>query len=492
MKKEKFKSVPCMLLGAAFFLLPAFLLGGCSNEGDGLTDAGDAGLVELRIRAGSDAAATRAAFGEGTPVEILAYARQKATPEVEAFSGPARVYVAEGTASGAKGDGASLSEVTVARVNNEAVANGKLLVEAGYTYDIVVLVNASPRKSYTNDDGTEKSKFGVLKGTYVSGFAHGSDILAGRATAVRAENTGGVIPVEVSFTGDGTDGQPDAGGNLPHLGSAVKVEARLQQGVFDLLLADDKQSVSLGIDGVRFNYCLPSSANLPLGGGDNPRQMLYAVQVGGYNTSYTAEAVESGVVSVTAPYDESRPKENAAVSGDGYILPCPLKNASDGHNVMNLTFNLLIDGGGVVLTANNVELPEFKPGYRYTFVVEFGVEPGTEKGKIDLLLNVERWNSISWTGAEGGYDDGADRVLVNVGGWNGITYQIAEGGYGGDDRLIISVGGFGNVSWGGSEGRYENIPGKEGVYLILDNFTGVKWQTEEGRFEDEEPSITNR
>lgn len=483
MKKEKFKSVLRMQLGMAFFILPALLLGGCSNEGDGPADADNAGLVELRICAGGDAAATRTAFSEGTPVEILAYARQKAAPDVEAFAGPARVYVAEGTASGAKDDGASLSEVTVTRVNNEAVANGRLLVEAGYTYDIVVLVNASPRKSYTNDDGTEKSKFGVLKGTYVSGFTHGSDILAGRATGVKVENTGGVLPVEVSFTGDGSDGQPDAKGNLPHLGSAVKVEACLQQGVFDLLLDANKQSVSLGIDGVRFNYCLPASANLPLGGGDNPRQMLYAVQSGGYNTSYTVEAAESGVVSVTAPYDAGSPKANVAVSGDGYLLPCPLKNGADGHNVMNLTFNLLIDGGGVALTANNVELPEFKPGYRYTFMVEFGVEPGTEKGKINLLLGVERWNSISWTGAEGGYDAG-DRVLVNVGGWNGITYQIAEGSYGDGDRLIISVGGFGSVSWGGSEGKYESIPGKEGVYLILDGFTGVKWNTEEGKFNE--------
>lgn len=72
--------------------------------------------------------------------------------------------------------------------------------------------------------------------------------------------------MKVTFEGDGSDGEPDRNGNLPHLGAAVKVEARLQQEVFDMLLKGNKRQVCLGIDGIVFNYCLPSVPTCLLSG----------------------------------------------------------------------------------------------------------------------------------------------------------------------------------------------------------------------------------
>lgn len=167
---------------------------------------------------------------------------------------------------------------------------------------------------------------------------------------------------------------------------------------------------------------------------------------------------------VNAPYDENKPDKNVARSGDGYVLPCPLKSVSEGHNTMDITFNLLIDGGGVALNARNVQLPAFNPGYRYTFVVEFGIDPDTEEGRIDLLLGIDRWDTASWTAVEGGYDTG-NRVLVSVGGWNSIAYRIVEGAYGTENRLLIGVDGFDTTSWGSTEGKYEDFDNDGGTYV---------------------------
>lgn len=480
MKKVKFKGVTWMRPASVLFLL--LISVGCSHNGNGTAgDVNTAGQVELCISAGGGAVSTRTAFNEGTPVEILAYARRQDAPGTEAFAGPALIYVAEGMATGLGEEETALSGVTVARVNGKVVADGRLLVEAGYIYDVVVLANTSSQEGLELGNGTKGTSFGVLNGMFISGVTHGQDILAGRASGVVTEQTGGVRKVKVTFEGDGSDGEPDRNGNLPHLGAAVKVEARLQQEVFDMLLKGNKRQVCLGIDGIVFNYCLPSSANLPLVGGSAPRKVAYVVQTGGYNTSYAVRTVQTEAVEVNAPYDENKPDKNVARSGDGYVLPCPLKSVSEGHNTMDITFNLLIDGGGVALNARNVQLPAFNPGYRYTFVVEFGIDPDTEEGRIDLLLGIDRWDTASWTAVEGGYDTG-NRVLVSVGGWNSIAYRIVEGAYGTEKRLLIEVDGFDTTSWGSTEGKYEDFDNDGGTYVTLDNFTGVKWQTEEGRY----------
>ena len=73
----------------------------------------------------------------------------------------------------------ALSGVTVARVNGKVVADGRLLVEAGYIYDVVVLANTSSQEGLELGNGTKGTSFGVLNGMFISGFTHGQDILAG-------------------------------------------------------------------------------------------------------------------------------------------------------------------------------------------------------------------------------------------------------------------------------------------------------------------------
>ena len=154
MKKVKFKGVTCMRPASVLFLL--LISVGCSHNGNGTAgDVNTAGQVELRISAGGGAVSTRTAFNEGTPVEILAYARRQDAPGTEAFAGPALIYVAEGMATGLGEEETALSGVTVARVNGKVVADGRLLVEAGYIYDVVVLANTSSQEGLELGNGTK-------------------------------------------------------------------------------------------------------------------------------------------------------------------------------------------------------------------------------------------------------------------------------------------------------------------------------------------------
>ena len=198
MKKVKFKGVTWMRPASVLFLL--LISVGCSHNGNGTAgDVNTAGQVELCISAGGGAVSTRTAFNEGTPVEILAYARRQDAPGTEAFAGPALIYVAEGMATGLGEEETALSGVTVARVNGKVVADGRLLVEAGYIYDVVVLANTSSQEGLELGNGTKGTSFGVLNGMFISGVTHGQDILAGRASGVVTEQTGGVRKSESYF-----------------------------------------------------------------------------------------------------------------------------------------------------------------------------------------------------------------------------------------------------------------------------------------------------
>ena len=164
MKKVKFKGVTWMRPASVLFLL--LISVGCSHNGNGTAgDVNTAGQVELCISAGGGAVSTRTAFNEGTPVEILAYARRQDAPGTEAFAGPALIYVAEGMATGLGEEETALSGVTVARVNGKVVADGRLLVEAGYIYDVVVLANTSSQRY-------ERNEFrGVERNVYFGGYS---------------------------------------------------------------------------------------------------------------------------------------------------------------------------------------------------------------------------------------------------------------------------------------------------------------------------------
>ncbi len=406
------------------FLCPALLvmgLCGCNKMqpvGTEVVSAG-AGMCELRFDCGT--AATKgglAEFAEEVQVELLVY--QRGYQSGNAFDSPEKIYTVKGKIE------ANGTAIIVTGVDGQPA--DKLSLPQDRSYDILAILNNSPKRELINGDGSPRAIFGSLQGDYISSFRNGWSVLAGKQTV----DVAGDAQVEtVNF------------GNLPHLNTAILTQLKLDEQMFTNLKADDK--VIAGLTSVKFNYCLPASANINIPTGD--KELAYSVIPGSYNTlfeMYPKTATTAALAAATESY----------TSDMGYILPCPLKKAGV-NNEYDITFNLSLNGNGAELRANKVSLPELKGGYKYTFSLEFR-DTGATAGQIDLYLSVVPWDAVSYSTEEGGYGTFETFQNVYVGSWSTVTYTTVDGAYDSDPLYfsIGSVSGWSGVTWSTEEGEY--------------------------------------
>jgi hypothetical protein len=179
--------------------------------------------------------------------------------------------------------------------------------------------------------------------------------------------------------------------------------------------------------------------------------MALTVIGSGYSSSYEVsnKGREVTVLSV----------DSIAESEDGILLPYPglnktIKNGKDYYyNVLNIDFLLQVNGGGVTFSATNVQVPEFKPGHHYRFIVELDYDPTVQKGVVHLLLSIERWSSASWQSAKGG-DVTGNLMQCSLGSWSSVSWRSAKGGANdAANMLITSVSGWSSVTWVSDKGK---------------------------------------
>lgn len=407
-------------IAARATLLTLLLTAGWSCSGH-LPDAPDTPvdgdeMVELRFATGERTAGTRAALADGRPVRLFVYQHPK-TGAVDILGTPYRTV--EGVTDGVDGD------LSVVRLIGGDLTDGKLIVSSGRTYDIVVVADGAPG---AKPEGIRQPNAGII-----TGFTNGQDILAARQTVTAVY---GAKQIDVTFKSNGADND----GNLPHLGSAVMVEATVTQDLLD----QTSGSIEVAVAGMDFRQCLPKNANVLFAHFGSSSAI--SVQGAGNTTSFSANMVKD-TVTVNSP-------DIKVTSADGYILPYPLSTPGQNHNVINADFRLRVNGGQTVLEANSIQVPEFKPGYRYRFIVEFDY-PGTQ-GVINLYLSIEPWQALTWDSTMGGPegDNISQPVKVAVGSWSSVRWSNVMGDDDTDERVIVSVAGWRSVTW-------NNIMGEE-------------------------------
>jgi hypothetical protein len=394
------------------YLILVLLLWGCSSDpGDSPIVVGDdPDEVTVTFSAGNSSALTRAPFSEGDTLKIYVY-------RSGGFSA-APYKVVEGKTGDAGSE--QLSPVILTGGDITAGDDGvnRLTVRGDFTYDFIVVVNASP--------GAQLSDLGTLNSGMLTGFSHGADILSGRAQKVVAL---GESPVEVKFTEYGADD-----GNLPHLCSAVVTEARVTEAFITYVKSLYSNKFDYQVAGMDFRNCLPKSANLSFSG--DPM----ALTVLGSATSYSASILGDEV--------EVDDKGDKAESEVGVLLPCPLQAPGiRNYNVMSIDFRLRVNGAEVTFPAANVHVPEFKPGYRYRFIVEMDKDNDMNKGKVNLLLSVESWSAVSWDAVIGGGEDDEVLMQVTLGSWSSVSWQSVMGDGGTDKWFVAGVSGWSSATW---------------------------------------------
>ena len=396
------------------WMCSAVLWGSCSSD-PGSPDLPDEPSAAVTFSVGSGASQSRAAFREDTPVKVYVFQREDNSDGVDLSATPFKTVEGKSSGSG------NLSDITL--TGGDLDANKSLKLPTGFTYDFVVVVNAS--------DGATTSNLGAWESGRLTGFSHGADILSGRKEGV-AVNVG-QTHVNVTFTEYGADAE----GNLPHLCSAVLVEAKATQALITHL----KGSLDYAVSGMDFKQCLPRSADLPFGGDPMALNILGA----GYTSSYSP-AISGSAVTVTSP-------DNTALSKEGIILPYPLRIPDQEYNVLTIDFGLNVNGGNVTFNATGVRAPAFEPGYRYRFIVELDHDEDVEEGKVNLLLSVESWNSVSWN-AGMGEGETHSWMLISLGSWNSVTWQAVMGEGETSNNIITSVSGWRSATWASNMGEY--------------------------------------
>lgn len=389
-------------------------------------DDDDGEMVELSFATGGGQVSTRTVLEPNTPLRLFVY--QYPQSGTLSYGTPYRMV--EGKT------GADDGTLSTVELTGGDLTDGKLVVSSGRTYEVVVVVDAAPNAKLTG--------IGYPTAGAIAGFTHGQDILAARQKVV--VNYGAKL-VNVIFKSNGAD----TDGNLPHLGSAVAVEARVTTNLIEAVGegTPGSKSVTLEVAGMDFKQCMPKSAGLLFADFGTTGKGI-SVQGMGFTTSYTAnlltgedpESVSSAAQSVT--------------SADGYILPYPLATSGQPYNMIHTNFRLRVNGGDVLLEANSVQVPEFKPGYRYRFIIEFDMptpDPEVTPGTINLYLSVEPWQSLGWDSMMGEDDNAGQFIKVAVGSWNSVTWSSAMGSEDDKARVIVSVRGWSNITWSHTMGE---------------------------------------
>lgn len=404
----------------AGYMILAALLWGCSsdsgNEPPVIEDPDDVTVIFTAGNSATTTASSRIAFPVNTPVKIYVYRRSGTSTQPNFLAAPYKVV--EGVTAGTGTGASDLSTVTF--TGGDITSDKKLTVRGGYKYDFIAVVNATPKATI--------SDMGTLGAGVLTGFIHGTDLLAG--CSIGTGVSGGSGTTEVKFTGYGAD----ANGNLPHLGSAMRTTAKVTEEFLDFMLNTGDKFLNYGVSGMDFKQCLPKSANLPFGG----TAMAYQVQGSGYTTSYSVNSPGT-IVSMTEVTD-------VALSNDAVILPFPLRYSDKTYNTIDVDFRLSVNGGEVTFSAAGVQVPEFKQGYRYNFIVELDKDPDVVAGKVNLYLSIEPWSALTWESGMG-EGDTENFGVFSLGSWSSVSWQSGMGAGSDNSLMITSVAGWSSVTW---------------------------------------------
>jgi hypothetical protein len=372
------------------YLIFVLLFWGCSSDA---VIENDPDEVVVTFSTGNSVA-SRTAFEENTPVKVWVYSRSGGTPNYSVT--PYK------TADGKTAGSGVLSTVTF--TDGDLTPDKSLTVRRDRTYDFIAVVNAST------------SNFGTFSSGSLTGFSHGMDILSGRKSKLITTTT---AVEEIKFTEYGADNE----GNLPHLCSAVYTKLSVTGAVISEVGAGNLQ---YAVSGMYFKECLPESADFSF----SSDPMALTVKTSGYNTSYLAPAA-SELITVNTTSD-------VAESENGILLPCPLRYLNRMYNIMNIEFHLVMDDVDIIFYAPEIQVPEFKPGHRYGFIIEL------DKDVIRLKLSVEPWSSVSWETGMG--EEGSIPVgLFPIGSWSSVSWNTGMGENG--SVHIPVIGGWSGIAW---------------------------------------------
>ena len=377
--------------------------------------------------AASVSSSSRAAFTSNNPVTVLVY--QRADNNLGSAKYDVPYKRAEGIVSGTD-NGDNLSAILL--------DGGDLTVEGGHTYDFVLVVNLP--KSATVSNGV------------ISDISNGSDIMVGRADNY-------IVPQGASSTTVRFD-QGYANGvasdcNLPHLASKVAIEA----SVDDKILASG--NVKMGVLSAEF-YNIQNNAKFNFGSTPMVGLTLSGDTVSSFQLTNNdiltnkGNIIQDNLTSIASTSDK-------AVYDKGALLPIPLPANSD-HNVMDIDFTVAIINGKLrpntnkqqvvksLFSAKNVQLPEFKAGYQYTFSL---VMNGKDKDDpIDLYLKVQPWNNTDWN-SEMGNEGNLLRLTVDS--WNVTSWSALMGGDS-DTYIWTVIPGWSGFTWDNDMGREDRFP----------------------------------
>ena len=410
-------------------LVVAYLLCGCVQQDDVTSQLGTDEVV-VHFSAGDAASvssSSRAAFTSNNPVTVLVYQRSDNNLGSAKYDVPYKR--AEGIVSGTD-NGDNLSAILL--------DGGDLTVEGGHTYDFVLVVNLPKDATVSN---------GVI-----SDISNGSDIMVGRADNY-------IVPQGASSTTVRFD-QGYANGvasdcNLPHLASKVAIEA----SVDDKILASG--NVKMGVLSAEF-YNIQNNAKFNFGSTPMVGLTLSGDTVSSFQLTDNdiltnkGNIIQDNLTSIASTSDK-------AVYDKGALLPIPLPANSD-HNVMDIDFTVAIINGKLrpntnkqqvvksLFSAKNVQLPEFKAGYQYTFSL---VMNGKDKDDpIDLYLKVQPWNNTDWN-SEMGNEGNLLRLTVDS--WNVTSWSALMGGDS-DTYIWTVIPGWSGFTWDNDMGREDRFP----------------------------------
>ena len=410
-------------------LVVAYLLCGCVQQEDVTSQLGTDEVV-VHFSAGDAASvssSSRAAFTSNNPVTVFVY--QRADNNLGSAKYDVPYKRAEGIVSGTD-NGDNLSAILL--------DGGDLTVEGGHTYDFVLVVNLPESATVSN---------GVI-----SDISNGSDIMVGRADNY-------IVPQGASSTTVRFD-QGYANGvasdcNLPHLASKVAIEA----SVDDKIIASG--NVKMGVLSAEF-YNIQDNASFDFGSTPMVGLTLSGDTVSSFQLTNNDILTNKGNI-IQDNLTPIASTSDKAVYDKGALLPMPLKTGSD-HNVMDIDFTVAIINGKLrpnvskqqvvksLYSAKNVQLPEFKAGYQYTFSL---VMNGKDKdAPIDLYLKVQPWNSTDWN-SEMGNEGNLLRLTVDS--WNVTSWSALMGGDS-DTYIWTVIPGWSGFTWDNDMGREDRFP----------------------------------
>lgn len=331
------------------------------TDTDTEVDAGNTTDRVVSFVTGNVNAATRAPFEADTPVKI--YIWQYTAQGVDFAQPPTKM--ASGTLEPKDADYSAVN-----LTSGDITYEGQLNIKSGIRYAFVMLIDATPGATLEDI---------VMTAGKVE-LTHGRFLLAAKQTVTVDYSTG---PVLVKFTENGA-----VDGIIPHIQCAVNVEMSATQRMIDEMNYDFP--LELTVESMKFIKCMPSKATL-------------FVEKIGQDDAYQFDADAD----MTLPFDEAATLKwhyECLATSFHHLLPYPSRDEY-GRNVLdillkfdvnNIPFELLIDG---------VDVPAFKGGYRYTFVVEIDYTLQMPDTDVTLSLRVSDWGTHTWENGVGEEDE---------------------------------------------------------------------------------------